>query len=568
MTVEAYKGPVTKSFRPSPTIPVTYKSAGIAYFYSNERNKQSSLGGWLTNAKLGGKLTFAVNLNDGSIARPPNIKLQMRLKIQFGTKDAKTGVITWKDYSEKNTSRWHLADDDKNLKTPEPCARFSDPCPVVKNCEIRMNGADKITMNNQEESFCNWFTYLMKSTDAEKRNMENCENWGYDYDQRQHQFGNFQTSEFKHMTGLVVVDKTTKTWMETFFGKVPNVDLKYTPLFNKEDKLAESSGVKDFDMLLPCCLTQRAESLPGFQNFECTIKLHDDPMLLVARMANKSGLGTVLTNEQVRVVYDLENTYIYIRHEEPMSEEEMKVFAPESNVYYTRDKCQLIQSESFGARIPGGKQKLYNFTQPTKGFPGRAYFGVIKASELEGEGSFGHDTFSCEPHNVTGIALYMGTKPVFREYPMIPWCQSIAKKMQYRMLLDADAPPNHKVTREARGSGHPNRQALGTYYGFFEIPPTETGDNSFCPKYNTSIIIEVKTENSKKGSDTTVTADPENYKVHSGPYKIILAYFEPNSLSLVSNTTNRWTEEQNLYQTLGDVPDSQNRFTGDLEKKY
>lgn len=109
--------------------------------------------------------------------------------------------------------------------------------------------------------------------------------------------------------------------------------------------LQTTGGIKTYTTSIPHGFFERVENQPGWQNLDMNIKLSKDNLLLVARTAADNGKGPVLAENAVRVMYNLNETYLEYQYLETDKNEGMENLVEDNQEFITAEQMNLLISE-------------------------------------------------------------------------------------------------------------------------------------------------------------------------------------------------------------------------------
>ncbi|KAJ7377527.1 hypothetical protein OS493_028510 [Desmophyllum pertusum] len=534
--------------------------------------------GWVSRSRLDGNLTFRVEPPDASVFKPYDVTFHTQMKIErlhggqwvsFDYDD----VYRNGHYSAVRNHIRNAADTAPgNPPIPQangaeiptaPRARFSCPLPIIHNVEIRMNTVDSLNTPTEYDAVKEYVRWLMNTTDGEKRDLENMRDKHYWYDQTARRFSSFHCAEDRDCVGIYRTDAE----LDVNGGRLRE---QFKNVIAMDKDLQANGGVKSYTTNIPHGFFERVENQPGWQNFDMNLKLSKDNLLLVARTAVNNGKGAVLAENAVRIMYNLNETYVEYQYLETDKSEGMETLVEDNQVFVTAEQMNLLISEPITNPFTHSDgQILDKLSDPDFGdiFPKTAYFFVHLQSEMRGEGSLGRDAYSFKPWHITGIQPRQGDRPIWDEEPTIPWRphhyadngtlikDPHVQNMVYKMQLDADK-PRHMKPREQRGSGHPDRLHLGGYVGYWCTNPENVGMNGFVVKQRVKPKIRITADNS-------ANADGDK---PPGPLVFVIAYSEPKKLVNTDNAANRWDAIKKLEQDFEPDTNSYSRWGGNPKR--
>lgn len=570
--IQAVKQPLAKQAKINMQVDKTFVKGRTQRVFAEEKGGAPAHG-WMSRAQLDGNLTFRVEPPDASVFKPYEVTFHTQMKIE---RSDGAGGWTSLDYDDLfrngnfSAVRNHIRDQADTAPSgvaqsngvhiaPAPRARFSSPLPVIHTVEVRMNTVDSLNTPTEYDSVKEYVRWLMNTTDAEKRDLETMRDKNYWYDLSAVQFGSFHCAEDRDCVGIYRTDAE----LDSNGGKLRE---KFKNVIAMDKDLQKNGGIKRYTSNIPHGFFERVNNQPGWQNFDMNLKLSKDNLLLVARTAHSEGKGAALAENTVRIMYNLNETYVEYQYLETHKSEGMETLVEDNQVFVTAEQMNLLISEPITNPFTHTEGQILDKISDTDFgdiFPKKAYFFVHLQSEMRGDGSLDRDAYSFRPWHITGIQPQQGDRPIFEEEPTIPWRphhylddgtkvpDPHVKNMVYKMQLDADKPAYMKP-REQRGSGHPDRIHLGGYVGYWCIDPENVGMNGFVEKQRVKPKIRIT-------ADNTVNADADK---PPGPLVFVIAYSEPKKLVNTDNAANRWDAIKKLEQDFEPDSNSYSRWGG------
>ena len=572
--IQAVKQPLAKQAKVNMQVDKTFVKGRTQRVFAEEKGSAPS-NGWVSRTHIDGNLTFRIEPPDASIFKPYDVTFHTQMKIERSD-----GVGGWRTFAYDNVYRnGHYSAVNSHIRdtadtapgnppvpqangghiAPAPRARFSSPLPVMHTVEVRMNTVDSLNTPTEYDPVKEYLRWLMNTTDAEKRDLETMRDKNYWYDHTATHFGSFHCAKDRDCVGIYCTD----TELDANGGKLRE---QFKNVIAMDKDLQENGGIKRYTSNIPHGFFERVNNQPGWQNFDMNIKLSKDNLLLVARTAAADGKGAALADNAVRIMYNLNETYIEYQYLETHRSEGMETLVEDNQVFVTAEQMNLLISEPIANPFTHTDGQILDKMSDTDFgdiFPKKAYFFVHLQSEMRGEGSLDRDAYSFKPWHVTGIQPRQGDRPIFEEEPTIPWrphhytgggskvTDPHVQNMVYKMQLDADKPAYMKP-REQRGSGHPDRLHFGGYIGYWCIDPENVGMNGFVEKQRVKPKIRITCDNS---------ADADSDKP-PGPLVFVIAYSEPKKLVNTDNAANRWDVIKKLEQDFEPDSNAYSRWGG------
>lgn len=579
--IEAIEEPLRKKQKTSLQVKTTFVSGQTARVLPEERNLAPA-NGWMTKDQMESKLTFRVEPPDPAVIDLKEVTFNTRMKIQRWS----AGNNQWEDvtYSNRYQIGHRSPVDNNNIRTqpdtpavpdnpgpaapahvngaviaPENHARFSCPLPVIYNLEVNMNTVDKLNNPTPYDAFKEYFRWLMNTTDAEKRDEEMQRERNFYYDNRKVQWGNFATAEDRDCVGIY----RTNAELDADNGALRK---KFYNVLQMEEDLRLNGGVKRYTTTLPNGFFEKPGKHPGWQNFDVVITPADDSLLVVSRAADPEGQGNV--NENVRVLYNMNETYLEYYYMQTKDGKNMETLIADNESFITAEQMYLMISEPIPHpfALPEGKL-LDNITSEHNGFPEMGYFFFHPHAEMRGQGNYGTDAFGMKPWHITNVDIRQGEMSIWTERRSIPWRpyhynaagervdDPEVRHMVFKMLCDADAPRSRRP-REHRGSGDPRHLERGAYVGYFCVKPEDVGMNGYTEKQLVKPKVHI---NADVHANAAADAPPSQLV-------FVIAYSQPQKLVNTDNAANRWNPIKDLEEQLVATDRSHSRFMGNYER--
>lgn len=575
--IQAIKQPLAKKSKVNMQVDTTFIRGRTMRVFAEEKGTAPA-NGWVSREALSGNLTFRMEPPDACVYKPYDVTFHTEMKIEHyhggqwipfeydnlyrdGHFSAVRNHI--RDAADTAPGNPPVAQANGNQIPVAPRARFSSPLPVIHNVEVRMNTVDSLNAVTDYDAVKEYIRWLVNTTDQEKRDLESMRDRHYWYDQTAYNFGSFHCAEDRDCVGLY----RTEAELDANGGKLRE---KFKNIIAMDKALQTTGGIKTYTTSIPHGFFERVENQPGWQNLDMNIKLSKDNLLLVARTAADNGKGPVLAENAVRVMYNLNETYLEYQYLETDKNEGMENLVEDNQEFITAEQMNLLISEPITNPFTHQDgQILDKLSDADLGdiFPRKAYFFIHLQSEMRGEGSLGRDAYGFKPWHITGIEPRQGERPIWDEKPTIPWRphhydengatveDPHVQNMVYKMQLDADKPAYMKP-REQRGSGHPDRIHLGGYFGYWCVEPENLGMNGFVVKNRVKPKIRITADNSGN-------AEPDK---PPGPLVFVIAYSEPKKLVNTDNAANRWDAIKKLEQDFETDTNSYSRWGGDPKR--
>lgn len=167
----------------------------------------------------------------------------------------------------------------------------------------------------------------MNTTDAEKRDEEMQRDRNFYYDNRKVQWGYFAMAEDRDCVGIF----RTNAELDANNG----VLRKKFYVLQMEEDLRLNGGVERYTTALPNRFFEKPGKHPSWQNFDVVITPADDSLLLVSRAADPEGRGNV--NENVRVLYNMNETYLEYYYMQTKDGKNMETLITDNEPFITAE---------------------------------------------------------------------------------------------------------------------------------------------------------------------------------------------------------------------------------------
>lgn len=349
--IQAVNQPLAKQAKVNMQVDKTFVKGRTQRVFAEEKGRAPA-NGWMSRTQLDGNLTFRVEPPDASVFKPYDVTFHTQMKIE---RSDGAGGWTSLDYddvyrngyfsavrnhirNQADTAPGGVAQSNEVHLAPAPRARFSSPLPVIHTVEVRMNTVDSLNTPTEYDPVKEYVRWLMNTTDVEKRDLETMRDKNYWYDLSAVHYGSFHCAEDRCCVGIYCTDAE----LNANGGKLRE---KFKNVITMDKDLQKNGGVKRYTSNIPHGFFERVNNQPGWQNFDMNLKLSKDNLLLVSRTAHDEGKGAALAENTVRIMYNLNETYIEYQYLETHKSEGMETLVEDNQVFVPAEQMNLLISE-------------------------------------------------------------------------------------------------------------------------------------------------------------------------------------------------------------------------------